>query len=320
MWRSVLFCTLTAARVYAQEVAHTGTLTGIITDPTGSIISGTQVTALNRETQVTAQVVTNDAGRYFIPYLNPGGYEIRVAAVGFKTYVRTGITLLAGESSRIDIQLEVGAVTDSVMVSGAAPLIETETSTVSASLGHEQFMERLFLLQNRSFNVLMYLPGVTNISEATFNMLGQRSRSIGNEVDGVSAKMPVQGTPVGDYQALLVPADALEEARVVTTGVPAEFGSAGSGMIVQVMKSGTNQLHGSAEDRYLNTTMTHRSYFTQTAAQPISYHDLSATIGGPVTCRKFTTGRTGLSSTSAGSGRTSEMVSPRLTTSLLRPC
>ena len=239
MWRSIFVLTLATAGVYAQEVAHTGTLTGIVTDSMGAVISGTKVRVVNRETQVASTVLTNETGRYFIPYLNPGNYELRVEAAGFKAYVRTGIMLQAGESPRIDMQLEVGSVNESVMVSGAAPLIDTETSTVSASLGHEQFMERLFLLQNRSFNVLMYLPGVTNIGEATFNMLGQRSRSIGNEVDGVSAKMPVQGTPVGDYQALLVPADALEEARVLTTGVPAEFGSAGSGMVVQVMKSGT---------------------------------------------------------------------------------
>ncbi len=291
MWRSIFVLTLATAGVHAQQVAHTGTLTGNVTDPTGAVIGGTKVRVVNLETQVASTVLTNDAGRYFIPYLNPGHYELRVESVGFKAYVRTGIELQAGESPRIDMQLEVGSVSESVMVSGAAPLIDTETSTVSASLGHEQFMERLFLLQNRSFNVLMYLPGVANTSEATFNMLGQRSRSIGNEVDGVSAKMPVQGTPVGDYQALLVPADALEEARVLTTGVPAEFGSAGSGMVVQVMKSGTNQLHGSAEDRYLNTSMTHRSYFTQTATQPISYHDLSATIGGPVMLPKLYRGK-----------------------------
>ena len=175
MWRSIFVLTLATAGVHAQQVAHTGTLTGNVTDPTGAVIGGTKVRVVNLETQVASTVVTNDAGRYFIPYLNPGHYELRVESVGFKAYVRAGIELQAGESPRIDMQLEVGSVSESVMVSGAAPLIDTETSTVSASLGHEQFMERLFLLQNRSFNVLMYLPGVANTSEATFNMLGQRS-------------------------------------------------------------------------------------------------------------------------------------------------
>ena len=270
--------------------AHTGTLTGILTDSTGAVMNGIKVTATNLDTRVVTTGMTNETGRYFIPYLNPGNYELRGEAVGFQTYVRTGILLAAGESPRIDMQLGLGAVSSSVIVSGGTPLIDTETATVSASLNHEQFMERLFLLQNRSFNVLMYLPGVTNTSEATFNVLGQRQRAIGNEVDGVSAKMPVQDTPVGDYQALLVPADALEEARVLTTVVPAEYGNAGSGMIVQVMKSGTNEFHGSAEDRYLNTDLEHRSYFTQTQ-QPLSYHDLSATAGGPVYLPKIYNGK-----------------------------
>ncbi len=290
MWRNVFALALAASGVYAQEVAHTGTLTGLVTDSLAAVISGVKVTVVNQDTQVTSQGLTNETGRYFIPYLNPGKYEVRAVAAGFKAYIRTGVELQAGESPRIDIQLEVGAVTESIIVSGATPLLETETSTVSGALSHEQFMDRLFLLQNRSFNVLMYLPGVSNISEATFSMLGQRARSIANEVDGVSAKMPVQDTPVGDYQALLVPADALEEARVLTTVVPAEFGNAGSGMIVQVMKSGTNQLHGSAEDRYLNTDLEHRAYFTQTQ-QPLSYHDLSATMGGPVYLPKIYNGK-----------------------------
>ena len=84
MWRNVFVLALAAVAVYAQEVAHTGTLTGIVTDSTGAVMSGAKVTVVNRDTQGTSEGLTNETGRYFIPYLNPGNYELRAVAVGFK--------------------------------------------------------------------------------------------------------------------------------------------------------------------------------------------------------------------------------------------
>jgi len=150
MWRSLLALALATGGLYAQEVARTGTLTGFVTDPTGLGVSGVKVTAVNQETKFTS------AGM---------------------TCVRTGIELLAGESPRIDVQLEVGGITESIVVSGAAPLIETDTATVSATVPHEEVM-RLTLLKNRSFNVMMCEPGAVNTSEATFYVLGQRGQKL----------------------------------------------------------------------------------------------------------------------------------------------
>jgi hypothetical protein len=186
--------------------------------------------------------------------------------------------------------MELGAVTESVNVSGAPPLLATESATVIGGMSNELFM-RIPLMQMRSYNVMMYQPGVANPSEGSFFSLGQRTRSLGNTLDGVSVKGPVQGQPVGDATVLLTGADSLQEVRVMTTGVPAEFGSAGSGMIVGVMKSGTNQLHGSGEDRYLNKTLLHRRYFDQLEQPPFSYHDLTGTMGGPVVIPKLYNGR-----------------------------
>jgi hypothetical protein len=287
MQRNILILIMAAGAAYPQQTA---TLTGFVSDSSAGNISGAKVTAVNTATQFVSVGVTNETGRFSIPYLIPGSYELKVEAAGFRTYVRTGIDLRAQESPRIDVVLELGTVSESINVSGAPPLLATETSTVIGGMSNQLFM-RIPLLQMRTYNVMMYLPGVANPSEGSFFSLGQRTRSLGNTLDGVSVKGPVQGQPVGDATVLLTGADSLQEVRVLTTGVPAEFGGAGSGMIIGVMKSGTNQLHGSAEDRYLNKTLLHRRYFDQLAQPPFSYHDLTGTISGPVLLPKIYNGR-----------------------------
>jgi hypothetical protein len=276
--------------VAGADAQQTATITGFVTDSSGANISGATATAVNTATQFVSLGVTNETGRFQIPYLMAGTYELKIEAPGFRTYVRSGIELRAQESPRIDVVLELGAVTESVNVSGAPPLLGTESATVIGGMSNELFM-RIPLMQMRSYNVMMYQPGVANPSEGSFFSLGQRTRSLGNTLDGVSVKGPVQGQPVGDATVLLTGADSLQEVRVMTTGVPAEFGSAGSGMIVGVMKSGTNRLHGSGEDRYLNKTLLHRRYFDQLEQPPFSYHDLTGTIGGPVVIPKLYNGR-----------------------------
>src|SRR5207244_13607438 len=132
--RKVLILALPLAGAYAQQTANTGTLAGIVTDPTGSIVSGAKITAVNTATGFTSEGQTNETGRFSVPYLNPGRYELRVEAPGFRSYHRTGIELRAGESPRLDVALELGAVTESVNVSGAAPLLTTESAPAAGSL------------------------------------------------------------------------------------------------------------------------------------------------------------------------------------------
>jgi hypothetical protein len=186
---------------------------------------------------------------------------------GFRSYVRRGIELRAGESPRIDVNLELGAVADSVTVSAASPLLATENAAMIGGMTNETLM-RVPLMQMRAYNVMMYQPGIANPSENQFFVMGQRSRALGNTLDGVGAKNPMQNQALGDSQVLLTGADSLEEVRLLTTGVPAEYGGAAAGMLIGVTKSGTNALHGSAEDRYINKTLLHRRYFDQLAQPP----------------------------------------------------
>jgi hypothetical protein len=281
---------LTLAVAAAAQDARTAALTGVVTDPAGAVVAGAKVTVVNIATKFTSEGVTNETGRYFIPYLAPGTYELRVEAPGFSRFVRTDIQLRAGDFPRIDVQLQLGAVTESVTVSGAVPLLQTETATTTATLQNRVFM-RIPVMQVRTYNILTYLPGVNNTGFNAFNAIGQRNRSMGYSVDGVSAKEPVRGPATDHTQTLQTTMDAIEEVRVLTTGLPAEFGRAGSGMIVAVMKSGTNQLHGSAEDRYINRHLLHRRYFDLLPQSPMGYHELAATLSGPVVLPGLYNGR-----------------------------
>jgi len=214
---------------------------------------------------------------------------MRVEAAGFQTHIRTGIELRAGESPRIDIILQVGTVNESVTVTGAAPLLQTEAATAMASLTNEVFM-RIPVLQVRTWNILAYLPGVVQTGWNSFNAVGQRNRAIGHILDGVSAKQPVIGTSTS-VETLQTSMDVLEEVRLLTSGIPAEYSRGGSGMLVAVMKSGTNDLHGSLEDRYLNNKLLHRRYFDVVKPSPTNVHWMSASATGPVVLPKLYNGR-----------------------------
>ncbi len=104
------------------QAARTATLVGTVTDPTGALVPGAKVTVTNTETGFVSNGVTNAEGSYYIPFLAVGAYELKVEAPGFKTFVQRGIDLRAAEVPRIDVKLEVGATSESVQVTGSAPL------------------------------------------------------------------------------------------------------------------------------------------------------------------------------------------------------
>lgn len=289
MSKLILVFILSAAAAFPQAM-RTATLVGTVTDPSGSAVPGVKLKAVNIDTKFTFEAVASTAGEYTIPYLPNGTYELTVETPGFKKYVQSGITLRAGESPRIDIKLDVGSLTESVTVTGATPLLETETSMAGATIDNKTFI-RMPVLQMRTYNIMTYLPGLNNTGFNAFNVIGQRSRSMGYSIDGVTAKEPVRSTSVSHTETVQTTTDALAEVKLLTTGVPAEYGRAAAGVLMAVFKSGTNELHGSAEDRYINQEFLHRRYFDQLKQTPIKYHELAATVGGPVMIPKIYDGR-----------------------------
>src|SRR5437764_3645676 len=128
-FRLQVMITLLAANLFGQSSTGTATMIGAVTDSTGAVVPGAKVIVTNKDTRYVFTSVSTAEGTWYIPNLNPGNYQLRIEAAGFKTYVQDGISLRTAEQPRIDVRLEVGSLTESVMVTGALTLLETETAT-----------------------------------------------------------------------------------------------------------------------------------------------------------------------------------------------
>ena len=280
---------LAAAASFAQEVR--ATLLGNVTDPTGLAVVGAHVTAVNTETTVEAATETNTGGYYVIPGLNPGTYRLRVTTTGFKTFERGPFPLRVNEQVRVDVPLELGAVTESVTVDALPTLLETQTA-ISGGVMEGSTIEDLPVAYEKTYQMMYYLPAFATVGYNSFSSLGLGDRQLSYTVDGVSAKEPVRGVVTDQSRAFQPSAISVAEIELVTTGMPAEFGHSASGMLTAVMKSGTNQLHGSAEDRFTFAQIIHRQYFDiLPAAKPFYVHLVSASLGGPVYLPKIYNGK-----------------------------
>jgi len=264
---------------FFAQTTGTATLVGTVTDSTGARVTAAKVVVVNTETSFVSNGVTSAEGDYYIPYLNPGNYRLTIEASGFKRYQRDGIVLRINEQPRLDIQLELGSVTESVQVTGAAPLLETETSATGQILDGDTIV-KIPVLQKYAFRILLYLPSTSNINGQ--HVVGQRERSLGYTLDGVGGKEPVRSMIGSTNQVTSTTIDALQEVKLWTTGMPAEFGHSAGGLLSTVFKSGTNQFHGSMEDRYIQKALIHRNRLEQLPRNnPFTYHEMSATAGGP---------------------------------------
>ena len=173
--------------VLAAQTTGTGTLVGTITDMSGAVVTGAKVTVVNVDTSFVSETVAAGDGAYQVPYLPPGNYRLTIETAGFKRYVREGIQVRTGEIPRIDIQLEVGAVTESVQVTAAAPLIDTETASAGLVMSGDHLL-KVPITQKRAIRMTYYFPAPNRTNG--FHVLGQRARSMGYTVDGINGKEP----------------------------------------------------------------------------------------------------------------------------------
>jgi len=283
----VCLCVLAATIVavsYAQETS-TATLVGTVTDPTKSVVPGAKIKLVNVDTQFVSETTTSAEGAYLVQYLPPGNYRLTVEAAGFKTYAQEGIYIRAVETPRIDVQLAVGAQTESVTVTAGAPLLETDTAA-SGTTYQGETIQRIPVPDQRTLRDLYFYPNTIGDQ-----IMGQRQADLAYTIDGVSAKSP--GTAMVDETTNAVQSvgEDYEEIKVYMTGMPAEIGHASGGMMAMVMRSGSNQLHGTGEVRIQTQEMIDRAYLQQTKATvPYYYGEYTATLNGPVIIPKLYNG------------------------------
>jgi hypothetical protein len=290
MLRVIVAFTLGLLAIYAAFAQTTGfaTIVGNVSDSSGAVIPGAKISIVNKDTNFQFEGQTNQDGYYYVPNLRPGVYSVTVEAPGFKKYVRDGVELRTNDSPRIDIKLDVGTLAETVEVLGAAPLLETET-TIAGGIMEGQTIVKIPVLQKLTFRILPYLPDAQVINGLHLN--GQRERSMGYSLDGLVAKDPISGSVGSTNTVVTSSIDAISEVKAYATGMPAEFGHTAGGGLAVVFKGGTNQFHGSLEDRYLNNTLLHRDYFDTLLPPPETYHELSAVLSGPVRFPKIYNGK-----------------------------
>jgi hypothetical protein len=280
-----------------------GIINGLVLDPSGSTIPGAEIRIANDATGVQYTGKTNNEGIYVVTNLPPGPYRLQVSKIGFKTLIKPDIILNVQDSLAINFTLPVGAASEVVTVTGGAPLVNTESGSVSTVIDRT-FVENL-PLNGRSFNTLLQLtPGVviaptTTYSPGQFSIAGQRTDANNFSVDGVSANFGVAVATVvgqsgtGGAQAFsafggtssLVSVDALQEFRIETSSFSPEFGRAPGGQVILTTRSGTDELHGGVFEYFRNTVMDANDWFANDAGKSRAaehHNDFGGFLGGPI--------------------------------------
>lgn len=251
-------CLVFALGTISNAQLNRGSLTGMVLDPTGAVVPGVKIAVKNTATNATYETESSAAGQYTMPNLPAGPYQITFSAPGLKQLVRGGITLGATEVLRVDAALEVGAVTDKIEITAEVPRLQTETPEVGTSLTNKQLIDLPLSfsgsrhVENFAYKVSPGVSGGTWMSHIN----GSTSFSKDVLLDGA----PTTTYMSGDMSSSSVSVEALQEFKIQTSGVSAEFGRTQGGVFNYVMKSGTNEFHGSAFGALRNEALNANSF------------------------------------------------------------
>ena len=298
MWRKNFFFVtvvlLASSMAWAQVTR--ASIAGAVTDETGALIPGAEITVTNTDTGISRSVMSNDEGRYFALDLTLGNYEVEASLPGFQTAVRSGFQLTLGRAAIVDFTLSVGEIAERVTVTGEAPLVET-TQSVLAYLVEQRTITEL-PLNGRSFTELALLQAGAMVRNgqrnSTFSPIsgggtrtsigGARPKQNAYVLDGQDAKDAFGNTPASAAGTVLG-VETVREFSVLTNAYSAEFQGAG-GVINAVTKSGTNDLDGSIFWFHRNDNLDAVDYNTKIGAgaeQPeFKRHQFGFTVGGPI--------------------------------------
>jgi outer membrane receptor protein involved in Fe transport len=287
---AALIWTGSAGPVHAQAIR--GTLLGTVTDQTGGALPGVTVIATEQGTKVTRETVTNETGNYTFPNLVDGVYSVKAELTGFKTVVRENVRVAVNTSVRIDVGLEVGAMEETVTVVSETPLLQTDRTDTGRLIESIQ-VQAIPLSFNRNFQgLLATVPGATRPFRPHSEFFNPQD-SLSTQVNGQSRlanNVQIEGIDnnhrTGLLTVLIPPAEAIDQVSVSTSNYDAEFGRAAGAVTSVTLRSGTNNLRGSAV-WFGNTEATNATpastYFSTNKTKPeTSYNQVGFTLGGPI--------------------------------------
>jgi hypothetical protein len=285
-----------ATRLSAQSQAFTATINGTVTDRSGSVVAGARVTLTSAERGITRTFVTRESGAYTITLLPPADYTLKVEQPGFQIYEQRGISLAAGASATQDIVLSVGAVTQEVVVSDSAPLLNTENANISADISQRQVVELPLNLRN-VFGLASLNSSVNNSTQSQL----VNSNGISGSADQDISFLNFGGTHFGTAAYLLdgtwntaqdwggvvyVPSvENVQEFKIQTNAFTAQYGWSSGNVVNVVTKSGTNRFHGDVFEFYRNSALDANNYFNNrnNVKRPdFNRNQYGVSAGGPV--------------------------------------
>ncbi len=267
--------------------SQTAQVTGTVVDPTGAVVVGAKVVATNIDTGVARDTVTNGAGNYLITALLPGAYRVSSEATGFKQIKREPITLAVDQVARIDFKMEVGESSQSVTVESSAILLDAATSTVGNVVENQRIAE-LPLNGRDPIDLLALSTGIRiqggfggqGSSWGNFSSNGGLANANVVMTEGLALDLAQMNSP-----SFVPTADSTQEFRAQTSKFSAEYGRTAGAVINFSIKSGTNDLHGSAYEYLRNKNLNANNFFSNRAGRaltPYKRNQFGATIGGPI--------------------------------------
>lgn len=285
----LLIASLGAANLLLAQ-ADRATIEGIVTDPSGAAVADATVSITRIETSSLISLKTNEVGRYYAANLPLGTYRVTVEKTGFRAAQVDNLILQSQMNVRADVRLEVGSMTERVDVTAEGPMLDASTATITAQLTTKQIQELPLITVGRKRDItayLAYLPGVTTSSTWGARVNGSSPGNSEVFLDGAPAS---QGNVRGGIQENGPAVEQVGEFSVVTNSFNAEYGRTGSWFTNITIRSGTNQIHGSAFNFFDNDALNARSFFQQIRSR-VRHNEGGFTLGAPVYLPKIYDGR-----------------------------
>ncbi|MBI4471802.1 MAG: TonB-dependent receptor [Acidobacteria bacterium] len=285
MWRACFAGLVIFATANAAIAQSTATISGTVMDQTGAVLPGVEVTVRNTGTALTRTVITSERGDYVIPLLPVGAYEVTAALPGFRTEVRPGIVLQVDQRLSLSFNLQVGEVTERLLVTEAPPLVDAETSSVGTVIENRRVVE--LPLNGREFQSLAALvagaqsasPRSGERSYGEFQMAGTRRSSTAVQLDGMDILDGLVSRP-----SFKPSVDMIQEFKVQVSTFSAEHGRSPGGHVQMTTKSGTNKFHGTLYEFVRNHIFDAKNFFDppNEPIPPFKRNNFGGTIGGPI--------------------------------------
>ena len=283
---------ITTLQLFGQAV--NGTLLGTVTDSSGAVVAGSKITATEVSTGIARATESNASGNYTFANLPPGTYAVVAEARGFKKASRSDLRVDVNSTVRADLDLQPGNITETVEVTAAAPILQTDRADVGTKIETTQLAELPIGGANRNFQSLLALVPGTVRPHRDHSEFFNAQDTLSTEVNGQSREfnqLSIEGVNdderTGLLQIYVPPAEAIQTVDVTTSNYAAEFGRAGGAVTNVILKSGTNKFHGSLYEYNRVSALQARTYFQRTATGPspiarTTFNYYGGTIGGPI--------------------------------------